>query len=296
MSVRKESGAASVARVGFVGLGDMGEPMAHNLLAKGFEVSVFDLRPGPLKIAKDKGAQVAASLADLADSCDTIGLCVWNEDQLTDCIYGEGGLFSSETTGRTLLIHSTVTPGFIARLAKSCGERGWHLLDAPVSGARAGSIAGTLTLMVGGDRASFLRCEPYLKAVGSNVFHMGETPGAGSVMKLCNNVMALCNAFVANEAFKLATAFGIDERRVIECARVSTGNSWIIEHPGFFDNLLTTHPQPDVLYKDLWEAVEAGKSKGLELTISGLVALCGPRMSEERKTVIRERSSRESKE
>lgn len=293
MSIGGQAHGKPLGTVGFVGLGDMGEPMAHNLIARGFDVSVFDLRAAPLQLVKEKGGRVASSLKELADTCDTLGLCVWSEEQLLDCFYGEGGLFASEAGGRTLLVHSTVTPGFIDRVAKDCDQRGWDLLDAPVSGGRAGSIAGTLTLMVGGAMPAFERCEPYLRAVGTNIFHMGETPGAGAVMKLCNNMMALCSAFVANEAFKLATAFGIDEKSVIDCARVSTGNSWIIEHPGFFDDLLTSHPHPDVFYKDLWEAVEAGKKKGLELTISGVVALCGPRFSEERKAIIRERKSRQ---
>ncbi|QHE84305.1 NAD(P)-dependent oxidoreductase [Hydrogenophaga sp. BPS33] len=276
-------------RVGFVGLGDMGEPMAHNLVGKGFHLTVFDVRSEPLAVAKDKGAHLADSLRALADTSELIGLCVWSETQLLDCFYGDRGLFASQATARTVLIHSTITPQMVQRLAADCAARGWDLVDAPVSGGRAGSVAGTLTLMVGGDTEAVRRCDGYLKAVGKNIFHIGDAPGAGSIAKLCNNMMALCNAFVVSEAKKLASAYGICEEAIVECARVSTGNSWFIENEGFFDNLLTTHPQPDVFYKDLWEAVEAGKQKGVELTISGLVALAGPRLAEERKSILRER-------
>ncbi len=276
-------------RVGFVGLGDMGEPMAHNLADKGFHLTVFDVRSEPLAVAKGKGAQLASSLKDLADASELIGLCVWSEAQLLDCFYGEKGLFASEGEARTVLIHSTITPQAVQRLAGDCASRGWHLLDAPVSGGRAGSIAGTLTLMVGGAKETVQRCDAYLKAVGKNIIHIAETPGAGSIAKLCNNMMALCNAFVVSEAMKLASAYGISEEAIVHCARVSTGNSWFIENPAFFDHLLATHPQPDVFYKDLWEAVEAGKQKGVELTISGVVALSGPRLAEERKSILRAR-------
>ncbi|HSV82405.1 MAG TPA: NAD(P)-binding domain-containing protein, partial [Ramlibacter sp.] len=112
-------------RVGFVGLGDMGEPMAHNLIAKGFDVTVFDVRPTPLTVAKSKGARSAETLRDLADASDLIGLCVWSEEQLLECIYGERGLFASQGRARTLLIHSTVTPRAVQRIANDCASRGW---------------------------------------------------------------------------------------------------------------------------------------------------------------------------
>lgn len=263
--------------------------MAHNLVAKGFYLTVFDVRSEPLATAKSKGAHLAASLKDMADVSDIVGLCVWSESQLLDCFYGERGLFSSEAKARTVLIHSTVTPQTVERIAGDCASRGWHLLDAPVSGGRAGSVAGTLTLMVGGNMQAVRQCDGYLNAVGKNIFHIAETPGSGSIAKLCNNMMALCNAFVIAEAKKLASAYGIPEQSIVNCARVSTGNSWFIENPEFFDHLLETHPQPDVFYKDLWEAVEAGKQKDVELTISGVVALGGPRMVQERKSILRHR-------
>lgn len=279
-------------RVGFVGLGDMGEPMAHNLIAAGFDLTVFDVRNEPLELAKTKGARVARSLQELAQNSELIGLCVWSEDQLLDCIYGEEGLFASDAEARTLLIHSTVTPQTVQRIAKDCAARSWEFVDAPVSGGRAGSVAGTLTLMLGGTKESVQRCQSYCQAVGKNIFHIGENPGAGSIAKICNNMMALCNAFVVAESLKLASAYGISEEQIVKCARVSTGNSWFIENHGYFDQMLATHPQPDVFYKDLWEALEAGREKGVELLISGVVALSGPRLTQERKTTLRNRESK----
>lgn len=279
-------------RVGFIGLGDMGEPMAHNLVAKGFPVSVFDVRPGPLQAAREKGASVASSLADMADHCDVIGICVWSEDQVNELLHGDGGLLSGTARDVTLLIHSTVTPQMVERTQAACALRGWRVLDAPVSGGRAGSVAGTLTLMVGGSKDDFDRCLPYFEAVGKNVFHVGERAGMGEVAKLCNNIMSLCNGFIVAETLKLAAAYGIDEASIVKVARVSTGNSWWIENPEFFDNLILTHPQPDVLSKDLWEALAAGREKGLDLLLSGVVALSAQRMTSERVAELRARVAR----
>jgi 3-hydroxyisobutyrate dehydrogenase-like beta-hydroxyacid dehydrogenase len=268
--------------VAFIGLGDMGEPMAHNLLAAGFRVTVFDVRAQPLALARDKGATVAKTPADIPAQCPVIGLCLWNEQQIDDVLHGEHGLMRSEARDVTLLVHSTVTPQLVARIVAACDERGWTVLDAPVSGGRAGSVAATLTLMVGGDKPAFERCLPYFNAVGKHVFHVGTRPGAGAVAKLCNNLMALCNIFALAEATQLAAAYDVNEKTMLDVARVSTGNSWWIENWGFFDNLIGTHAQPDVLSKDLWECVEAAREKGLELTIAGVTALSAPRLTRER--------------
>jgi len=288
--------APSIAlRVGFIGLGDMGEPMAHNLLAKGFPVTVFDTRAEPLQAAKARGAVVATSLAAMAGSCDVIGICVWSEEQVNEILHGQDGLLSGDAQGVTLLIHSTVTPQMVERTEITCASRGWNVLDAPVSGGRAGSVAGTLTLMVGGSKQNFDRCRPYFDAVGKNIFHVGERAGMGEVAKLCNNMMALCNCFVVAETLKLAAAYGIDETAIVEVAKVSTGNSWWIENPQFFDHLIMHHPQPDVLSKDLWEAVYAGREKGLDLLLSGVVALSAPRMTSDRIAQLRARATTDIK-
>lgn len=266
----------------FIGLGDMGEPMAHNLLKAGFRVTVFDVRPEPIAAARALGAQVAQRPSDIPANCPLIGICVWSEQQVEELLHGEHGLLRSTAKDVTLLLHSTVTPQLVERTAAACAARGWTLLDAPVSGGRAGSVAGTLTLMVGGAAEAFARCRAYFDAVGSNIFHVGEQAGAGAVAKLCNNLMALCNAFAMAEARQLAGAYGVREDMLFDVARVSTGNSWWIEHADFFDNLIRTHAQPDVLSKDLWECVQAGREKGLDLVVAGTTALSAPRLTRER--------------
>lgn len=277
-------------RLGFIGLGDMGEPMAHNLIDKGFDVTVFDVRQECLELAANKGAKVAKHLAEIADSCDIVGICVWSEEQLLSILYGEKGLFSSDARNLTLLIHSTVSPQTVQDIAATCANKGWQVLDVPVSGGRAASIAGKLTLMVGGSREVFSKCEPYFQAVGENIFYIAETPGAGEVAKLCNNLMALCNAYIVTEALKLGAAYGIAEDVVLDVAKVSTGNSWFVENRSFFDNIISTHSQPDVLSKDLWSAIDVAKEKGIELIIASVVAISAPRKTAERIELLRKRS------
>jgi 3-hydroxyisobutyrate dehydrogenase len=278
--------------VAFIGLGDMGEPMAHNLLKAGFRVTVYDVRPEPLAAARALGASCAQRPADIPDRCSRIGICVWNEEQVEDLLHGESGLLRSGARDVTLLLHSTVTPQLVQRIAASCAARGWSVLDAPVSGGRAGSVAATLTLMVGGDTVAFERCADYLRAVGRNIFHVGTEPGAGAVAKLANNLMALCNAFAMSEALQLAQAYGVRENTLMEVARVSTGNSWWIENRDFFDNLIRTHAQLDVLSKDLWECVQAGREKGLDLAVAGITALSAPRLTRERLQYLAARDER----
>jgi 3-hydroxyisobutyrate dehydrogenase len=273
---------AGFGGVGFVGLGDMGGPMADNLVAAGFDVTVFDTRAGPLEGAVAKGAKAARSLQEMPGRCASIGICVWSDEQLIDAVFGAAGLLSAKSPALTLIIHSTVRPQTVERIASAFEARGWAVLDAPVSGGRAASLKGQLSLMVGGDEALFARHAPYFNCVGLNVFHVGARAGLGEVAKLCNNLMGLCNAFAILEALKLGAAYGVEEDVIRRVAAVSTGNSWYVENWGFVDNLIQTHPQPDILYKDLWEATYAAKDKGLQLVITGLVALTAPRLMKER--------------
>ncbi|RYG10208.1 MAG: NAD(P)-dependent oxidoreductase [Burkholderiales bacterium] len=291
MAVAAGSAPAGFGGVGFIGLGDMGGPMADNLVAAGFDVTVFDARPEPLRAAAAKGARIGTTLAALASTCSTIGICVWSDEQLVGAVLGEEGLIAGTAKSLTLVVHSTVRPATIERIAKAFAARAWSVIDAPVSGGRAASLTGTLSLMVGGDKSLFERHQPYLDAVGKNIFYVGAMPGLGEVAKLCNNLMGLCSAFAIVEGMKLGAAYGLDEETICRIASVSTGNSWYIQNWGFFDHLIKTHPQPDILYKDLWEAVHAGKDKGLQLVITGMVALTAPRLMSERHAELTRREA-----
>lgn len=275
---------ASEMTVGFVGLGDMGAPIAANLQRKyGRPIRVFDLKPELCDKLASAGAEVASSLAEVAGSCETIAVCVWNEGHLMDVVFGERGLLASGARDRTLVIHSTVTPAAIEKIAEGCRAQGWSVLDAPVSGERNARFDGTLTVMVGGSRKAFDAHRRYFECIGRRIFHVGERPGAGEVVKLCNGLLYLTSVFCGIEALKLAKAYGIEEQTVFDITSVSTGNSWYVQNPDFLDRMMLSHPQPDDLAKDVWEAVKAAKDVDLQLVIGGVVAMMSPRLSRERR-------------
>lgn len=288
---------ASELTVGFVGLGDMGAPIAENLQRKyGRPIRVFDLKPGLCEQLRRAGAQVASSLQDIAMTCDTIAVCVWNEGHLMDVVFGERGLLASQARNRTLVIHGTVTPSAIERIAAGCRAQGWSVLDAPVSGERNARFDGTLTVMVGGPKKAFDAHRHYFDCMGRRIFHVGEREGAGEVVKLCNGLLYLTSVFCGIEALKLAKAYGIEEQTVFDIASVSTGNSWYVQNPDFLDKMMLTHPQPADLAKDVWEAVKAAKDVDLQLVIGGVVAMMSPRLSRERRAELLAREPATGKE
>lgn len=293
MAVEPLSAPPDFGRVGFIGLGDMGRPMALNLVAAGFDVTVFDLRQEATEVLRKRGAAVADALADLPRSCPTVAVCVWSDDQLTDVVLGPEGLVTSQAENLTLIVHSTVRPQTIERIAAAFEPRGWLVVDAPVSGAQPASVAGTLALMVAAPKATYDRLVPYLQSVGAHLFHVGEKPGLGEVAKLCNNLMGLCNTYAVIEAMKLGGSYGLEEDMVRKVASVSTGMSWFSEHWDLVDTLIGTHPQRDVLYKDLWEAVFAAKQKDVQLTLTGLAAITAPSLYDERRSMLKARHARE---
>lgn len=268
----------------------MGGPMAANLARANAGLVVFDTRSEAVAELVKEGAEAAHSLADMANRCSTIGICVWSDAQLEEIIFGVEGLLVARAGPTTLIIHSTISPARISDIADRCAKEGWQAIDAPISGGRAGAINGTLTLMVGGSKELFDLHQPYFKVIGEHIFHVGLMPGSGEVAKLCNNLMGLCNAYGIVEAMKLGAAYGVDEAMIRDTAMVSTGNSWYLENYGFFDNLIETHPHLSVLYKDLWEAVHAAQAKDLHLVISGSVALSAPALLAERREHLRARN------
>lgn len=277
--------------VGFVGLGDMGGPIAENLQRKyGRPIHVCDLKADLCAKFERMGAIVAASLPRLAEACETIGICVWNESHLMDVVFGDSGLLAGNAMDRTLIVHSTVTPSAIQRIADGCRARGWKVLDAPVSGEANARFDGTLTVMVGGDRQRFDSHAPYFACIGRKIFHVGEREGAGEVVKLCNGLLYLTSVFCGIEALRLARAYGIEERTVFEVASHGTGNSWYVQNPHFLDQMMLTHPYPDDLAKDTWEAVKAAKEVDLQLVIGAAVAMISPRLSRERRNELLQRA------
>lgn len=263
-------------RTGFVGLGNLGTPMVRRLLHSGWAVSVYDLDASRVEACARAGAGAASAVGELADQ-ELVALAVPDDDAVTRVLAGEQGIFPLLAPGSTVVLHSTVLPTTVRRLSALGEQHGIHLLDAPVSGGPARAETGELTVMVGGDDETVARAEPLLRAVGSEVVHVGPS-GAGAAVKLANQLMLFSTLAGVHEALDLATAFGVQEDRVLDVARTSLGDSWVVRHWGFFDRMAADYDRGGTPVserswsKDLWDVVVTARDADLQLPVAGLLA------------------------
>lgn len=266
--------------VGFVGLGNIGKPMALRLAqqqeAADLEVWVYDVAPAPLAEAASAGAQVADSVAALAARVDVLCVMVRDDDQVRDVLGEALGVAGDRLT---VVIHSTVAPSTPAELAVTAGRHGVMVLDAPVSGGAMGAADGTLALMVGGADDAFAAAEPVLRALGSKVVHAGPI-GAGTKFKLARNMMHFIAFTAATEAQRLAEAAGLDLKELGDVVRHTdaiTGGPGAIMHrettatldpADFWHGVFTNVTSLGV--KDLGFAVELAHQLGVDVPLAEL--------------------------
>jgi 3-hydroxyisobutyrate dehydrogenase len=188
-------------RVGVIGVGNMGAPMAARLCERGFAVAVRDLRP---EAEAPLGATVARSAAELAAAVDALCVVVVDAAQIEAALFTEPqAAHTALRAGQTVLLHSTIAPQEAAAIAQRLAALGVQVLDAPISGGPARARAGTLSIMAAGDEAAYAWAQPVLAALGDRVFHVGAVPGRGAAMKLVNNLLAGVNLAAAAQAFAL---------------------------------------------------------------------------------------------
>jgi len=212
--------------VGFIGLGNIGKPMALRLAAADdIELTVFDIAEEPTVELAAAGASVAASVAELASAVQVVCVMVRDDDQVRDVL---GEILGVAGEGQTVVIHSTVAPDTPSQLADTAVRHGVGVLDAPVSGGAMGAADGTLAIMVGGEAAAFERARPALAAMGSMVVHAGLI-GAGTRMKLARNLLHFVSFTAATEAQRLAEAAGLD---LVELGKVVRHTDAITGGPG----------------------------------------------------------------
>jgi 3-hydroxyisobutyrate dehydrogenase len=223
-------------KVGFIGTGAMGRPMARNLVTKGFAVVAYDVEPVALAAARMLGARTAASAAAVAEQSDVVITMLPSSPHVETAYLGAGGVLEGIVPGRLCVDMSTVDPGTSRRLASRLGERGVRFIDAPVSGGVSGAENGTLAIMVGGDPRDLEDARAVLSAMGKHIVHVGAV-GAG-VAKLCNNLIAGVVTVAVSEAFRIGEGFGVDPRVLTDVIANSSGRTWIMEH---------SHPVPDIV-------------------------------------------------
>jgi 3-hydroxyisobutyrate dehydrogenase-like beta-hydroxyacid dehydrogenase len=261
--------------VGFVGLGNIGQPMARALLRAGLEVAVLDTAPEKAEPCVAEGASAVTRPEDLA-GCAVVALAVPDDDAVDGVLCGSG-LLAALADDAIVIVHSTILPATARRLAGLAGERSIGLLDAPVSGGAERALAGELTVMVGGEAAVLERARPVLDAVGSDVRHVGPS-GAGCAVKLANQLMMLSALAGAYEALDLARAYDVDERVVLDAVATSTGDSWVARNWGFFDDVARAYDEGGTPVrerpwsKDLWDVVAAARAADVAVPVAGVLA------------------------
>ena len=208
--------------VGFIGLGNIGAPMATRLLAWPAGLVVHDVRPEACESYVERGAGAAATPAEVAAAAEVISVMVRDEDQVRDVLSGSDGLLSTATPGTVVAVHSTISADGAVALAAVAAEAGVELVDAPVSGGAMGAHEGTLAIMVGGSDAAVERCREPFALMGSLVAHFGPV-GSGTTAKIARNLITFASFAVVGEAQRLAEAAGVDLARLGDVVRHSDG-------------------------------------------------------------------------
>ena len=217
-----------MAKIGFIGLGIMGKPMAKNLVKAGYDLVVYDIAAAAVKELGETGAQAAASVAEVAQAAGIIFTMLPNSPHVKEVVLGAGGILENAKDGTIIVDMSSISPIVSREIAAACGEKGVTLLDAPVSGGEPKAIDGTLAIMAGGDEAAFKKVEEILLKMGSSAVLVGEV-GSGNVTKLANQVIVALNIAAMSEAMVLATKNGVDPEKVYNAIRGGLAGSTVLD-------------------------------------------------------------------
>ncbi|WP_274649205.1 NAD(P)-dependent oxidoreductase [Paenibacillus humicola] len=218
-------------KIGFVGLGVMGSPMAANLIGKGYRVAVYNRTPGKADRLLELGAVLAGTPAEAADGADAVVTMISNDDAVNEVYYGDNGLLGGLAAGTVVVDSSTISPALARQLAVDCAAKSADYLDAPVSGSKPAAESGQLVFMAGGDANALKRCEPILLAMGSKIVHLGPS-GSGATAKLAVNTVLGINTAALIEGLAIATNGGIDVASFLELVQSGGAASRIAELKG----------------------------------------------------------------
>ncbi|WP_126971855.1 3-hydroxyisobutyrate dehydrogenase [Xanthomonas sp. BRIP62411] len=267
-----------MSKIAFIGLGNMGGPMAANLSKAGHQLRVFDLVPAALDAAVAAGAHAASSAHDTLADAEIVISMLPASRHVEGLYLGEGGILAQIPVAALVIDCSTIAPASARKLAAEAQARGLAMLDAPVSGGTAGAAAGSLTFIVGGAAEVLERARPVLQAMGKNIFHVGDN-GAGQVAKLCNNMALGVIMAATGEALALGVAQGLDPAVLSQMMAVSTGRSWATEvcnpWPGVLPNAPASRGYSggfgnDLMLKDLGLVAESAVQAGVSIPLGEL--------------------------
>jgi 2-hydroxy-3-oxopropionate reductase len=260
-------------RVGFVGLGIMGLPMARNLMAAGYDLVLFNrTREKAQGLAGEGSAQVADSPREVAESSDVVITMLPDSPQVEEVVTGEGGVLEGLKEGALLIDMSTISPVATERISTAVEERGASMLDAPVSGGDVGAQGGTLSIMVGGSEGDFERARPLFEVMGKAATHVGPV-GAGQVVKACNQIVVALNIEAVSEALVLGSKAGVAPEKIVEALSGGLAGSAVLEakKQKFFDHDFDPGFRVELHHKDLGIALAAGREYGVALPVTAVV-------------------------
>jgi 3-hydroxyisobutyrate dehydrogenase len=258
-----------MADIGFIGLGIMGSRMAARLVAAGHALVVHDVSEAAVAALVEKGAKAASSAAEVATRSDVVLLSLPKPDVVEAVLTGAGGVIEG-TRAKTVIDTSTTGAQVIVRAAPKLAAKGMTLIDAPVSGGVPGAANGTLTVMVGGDPATFETVRPILEIIGKNIMHMGDKPGSGQAMKLVNNMLSAAGTLAAMEVLVVGAKAGLDPQKMLDVINTSSGRCFGTEVkipecilPGTFPMRFST----DLLHKDVALGVAEAEAMGARMWV-----------------------------
>lgn len=258
-------------KVGVIGAGNMGFGMCLNLMKAGFELFVYDIRPEPLEALKEQGATIVSNPGAVGLECRVVFSVVMDYNQNLAVLQGPDGLLENMPPGGCIFVCSTISPPHARDLASLAAERKLRLLDCPVSGGREGAMAGTLSLMIGGDPGAVEEHRAALEAVSANMYHLGEI-GTGEAAKIVNNLLVAVHDVATAEALLLAAKCSIDLKQMFDIISTSAGQSWVFEHRAMrmIERDFTPRGVLKILQKDSNIALETAESHGLVLPLASL--------------------------
>ena len=261
--------ADSVRKVAVFGLGSMGYGMAQSLLRAGHAVHGFDVVPGVMARLEAEGG-LPGDLADIAPDLDAVVIVVLNAAQTENVLFGDSGVVPMLRSGTVVVSCATVPPVFARDMAAACEAHQVLYLDAPISGGSVKAAAGQLSIMASGSRASFDAAAPVLEATAETVFTMGDAPGAGSVMKVVNQLLAGVHIATMAEAITFGMKQGLEPDRFLEVISKCAGTSWMLENraPHIIEGDYTPHSQIDIWLKDLGIVLDIAKANKFSAPIT----------------------------
>jgi 2-hydroxy-3-oxopropionate reductase len=263
------------APVGFIGLGIMGKPMARNLAAAGYDLVIFNRSTDDTELLAAEGGQFqpAGSAREVAQRCKVLITMLPDSPDVRDVVFGSDGLLDALSAGHLLIEMSTIAPATAVEVHEALRERDARALDAPVSGGDKGAIAGTLSIMVGGEADDFARAMPLFEAMGKTIVHVGAA-GAGQIVKACNQMVVAINYAAVSEALVAGAKAGVDPEKIVQVLSGGLAASRVLELKG--PTMIAHQFQPgfrtDLHRKDLTIALTAAREHAVPVPVTSVVS------------------------